>query len=315
MTNSIKLAFLVSIGPLDKFGYQHIYKPVIANLCSFATRVYLISSTRSRNGVDEMLNSFSNVVLVSNERTWLPIEENEQETYRIAKLLESVNLSIDLARSDGMDCVVLFSINQYLPEENRDNFLNDCTAMIVSNEPFRWLYKRIQLGNRLQMVDRRVPFILNLRYPAAMVIEADSLRLPNTEEYYRSTPGDFRDKSNISTVDVPQEMTPKDLEELRCFIRNYDEINPGVDPTYVWERDKWREVKKYSNKKFSTDPLSPTGKIIARNSRPDFVSQYLLKVHPANIPWYVRQGQRLKSWVERKPVFHRLKGKLKRGSK
>jgi len=135
------------------------------------------------------------------------------------------------------------------------------------------------------------------------------LRLPDSGEYYRSTLGDFRAKNVISTVDVPREMTPQDLEELRCFIRNYDEINPGVDPTFIWERDKWREVTKYSAKQFSSDPLGPTGRVIAENSRPEFVSQYLLKVHPANSPWYVKLGRSIRGRIESLPSYKRFKWK------
>jgi len=309
MPDTLKVAALVAVGPLDRYGYQHIYMPVLDNLSAFAARVYLCSSTRNRSGVDEILRRFSNVVYVSNENTWLPLDDHGQETFSLLPLMENTNKMLEIACADGMDCAVLFSINQYLPEENQRNFLDDCQSMIDNNEPFRWMYKRIQLGDRLQIVDRRVPFILNLHYPAVMVIEADSLRLPDSGEYYRSTLGDFRAKNVISTVDVPREMTPQDLEELRCFIRNYDEINPGVDPTFIWERDKWREVTKYSAKQFSSDPLGPTGRVIAENSRPEFVSQYLLKVHPANSPWYVKLGRSIRGRIESLPSYKRFKWK------
>jgi hypothetical protein len=123
--------------------------------------------------------------------------------------------------------------------------------------------------------------------------------------------GSFQDQNILTTVDVPREMTPQDLEELRCFIRNYDEINPGVDPTFVWERDKWREVTKYSAKQFSADPLSPTGQIIARNSRPDFVSQYLLRVHPANASWFTRFRRSASAHVGRLPLYKHIQRKLR----
>jgi len=308
----IKLAVLALIGPLDKFGYQHIYKPIIANISGFATKVYIISSARSRNGVDEILNLFPNVVYISDERTWLPVNENQEEVYRIMRPAENANLFLDIARSDGMDCATIFAVNQYLPEENWENYIADCADMIEKKEPFRWQYKRVQLGNRLFWTDRRIPHILNLHYPNPVKIDIDSIRLPETGGYYRSTLGDYRDKSSISTVDVPREMTPQELEDLRCFIRNYDEINPGVDPTFVWERDGWREVKKYSAKQFSTDPLSPTGQIIARNSRPDFVSQYLLKAHPENAPWHVKIGRSMKSRLDIPSLRQNVVQQLKR---
>ncbi|MBN1450071.1 MAG: hypothetical protein JW963_03575 [Anaerolineales bacterium] len=315
MLDSPRIAVLIAVGPLDRYGYQHIYMPVLDNLSAFAACIYLCSSTRNRNGVDKFLNLFPNTIYISNENTWLPVNNQGREVFSLYPLAENTNRMVEIARADGMDCVALFSINQYLPEENRKCFLEECLAMISNNEPFRWMYKRIQLGGRLFEIDRRVPFVINLHFPQRIMVEADAVRLPESGEYYRNTLGDFRDKKSISTVDVPRELTQQDLEELRCFIRNYDETNPGVDPTFIWERDKWREVTKYSAKRFSSDPLSPTGRIIARNSRPDFVSQYLLKMHPDNKPWYVRQGQRLKAWLGYKSVLRRLlRSKLTRGS-
>lgn len=307
--STLKIASLVFVGPFDRYGYQYIYKTVLANLYAFSTRVYICSSSRNRIGVDDILAQFPDLEYISDVTTWLPVDEQGNEVFRLEKLVANCNKVLDMARSDGFDCAAIFAINQYLPEYNQSHFLTECERMLTEGEPFCWMYKRIQLANRLLETDRRLPWIINLHYPDPVLIEADAIRLPVSGGYYRSMLGDFRDKSNISTVDVPREMTVRDLEEMRCFIRNYDEINPGVDPTFIWERDKSMEIAKYSVKRFSNDPLSPTGQLIASYSRPDFISQYLLSVHPDNAPWHVKIGRSIKSRVEALPLFHYLKHK------
>ena len=158
--------------------------------------------------------------------------------------------------------------------------------MLTEDRPFEWLYKRIQLGGQLFETDRRVPFIVNLRSAKRCEIVMDGIRNPVTGEIHRNELGNFREKKNVSTVDVPREMTLCELEELRCFIRNYDEINPNVNPTFDWEKDKWIEINKYTHKTFSSDPLSPTGEAIARASKPDYVSQLILRQHPQTLQKY-----------------------------
>jgi len=312
MVSSLKVALLVAVGPLDRYGYQYSYLPVLENLSAFATRIYMTSSTRSRVGIDEVLERFPNIVYKSDESTWFSLDENGNEHFSLSPLEANSNAMLDLARSDGMDCASIFSINHYLPEENQQAFINDCQNLLESGQPFHWLYKRIQLAHQLFEVDRRVPWVINLHYPEKLKIISDTLYFPESGRSYRSTLGEFQDKNFISSVDVPREMTRQDLEEMRCFIRNYDETNPGVDPTFVWERDGWREVKKYSAKQFSPDPLSPTGQIIAQNSRPDFVSQLLLKAHPENAPWHVKIGRSMKSRLDTPSLRQNIVQQLKR---
>lgn len=277
----MRIAVLCSTGPLDRYGYQHIYSPVIENLSAFATRVYLYSTTRSRENVDGLLARLSNVEYVSNEATWFDADDSGVKVFKLTKIYDNLNLALEHARRDGMDCSFTISINQYIPENTWDGLRKLCQDMLTTERPFEWFYRRSQLGNRLFHTDTRQPHLFNLQidnpYRHACY---DAIEHRHTHQRHKISRVDslsnLRAKDHIATVDCPLEMTLQDMADKMDFIRCYSDVNPEAEPNFDWNTYFPYYAKKFSSKIISQDPLDATGKTIARNSRGDFVSWVIL---------------------------------------
>ena len=273
----MKIGILCPVGPLDRYGYQHIYLPVVQSLSAFATCIYMYSTTRNRANVDSLLACFPKVEYISNEDTWFDVDSDGNEVFSNKKGESNANLILTRMREDGMDCSITICINQYVPDKARERLRQLCKDMLEAGRPFEWLYKRYQLGNRLFHTDTRVPWILNLQVDNPFLIRADSIHHRDGRERYKIEHGDFRSKDHVAIVDCPMEMTLQDLADVKNFVRCYSELNPQVNPRFDWNEYLPYYVRKFNAKIMSDEPLDPTGEAIARNSTSDFVCWILLK--------------------------------------
>ena len=296
----MKIGVNCPVGPLDRYGYQHIYLPVVENLSAFATRIYMCSTTRNRANVDSLLARFPKVEYISSEDTWFDMDSDGNEVFSNKKGEENVNLTLERMRQDGMDCGINICINQYVPERAREPLRQACKDILEAGRPFEWLYKRYQLGNRLFHTDTRLPWILNLQIDNPFVIRADSIHHRDGHERYMIEHGDFRSKDHVAIVDCPVEMTLQDLEDKMEFVSHYSELRPVTG--HLRDRDYIAYfTQKFSAKIISNERLDPTGLAIAQNSRSDFVSWIILR--------HYRQPGMIRRWIS----FLRQGVKLLRG--
>jgi hypothetical protein len=273
----MKIGIVCPIGPLDRYGYQYNHTTVLENLSTFATRVYLCSSTRNRANVDGLLARFHNVEHISNENTWFDMDESGNEIFRISKVEHNINLTLDRCRQDGMDCAIQIHINQYVPSRNMENLRRLCQDMLRAERPFEWLYKRYQLGNRIFHTETRVPWMLNLQIDNQFHVRADSLHHNDGGQKYAIEHGDYRAQNRCAIVDTQMELTLQDLEAKQNFIRCYSELNPEANPRFDWNAYFPYFMRKFNAKLISNEPLDGVGQVIAHDSRKDFVSWLLLE--------------------------------------
>jgi hypothetical protein len=273
----MKIGVLCPVGPLDRFGYQYHYLTIAENLSRFATQLYLVSTTRNRVHVDKLLTRFANVQYISDENTWLPLDDSDNEVFRLAKLLYALNYGLEKCKQDGMDCMVSIHINQYVPEPAFVPLRKALSDMLDAGRPFEWLYKRYQLGDRLFHADTRVPWILNLQVDNPFLMRADSIHHRNGLERYMLEHGDYRSKDHLAIVDMGTELSVQDLADKQNFVSCYAEMKTGVTPPFDWNTSFPSYVRKYNAKVISDDPLDATGQAIVRDSQSDRLGWLFLK--------------------------------------
>ncbi len=273
----MKIAVICPIGPLDRYGYQHIYEPVVKNLSTFATTVYIISTTRNRANVDSLLNRFSNIIYISNETTWYDLNDKGLEDFSLKRLYENIDLAIQTAKHDGMDCSLTMSVNQYIPEWARNPLKKVCQNMLEARKPFDWYYRRNQLANSLFHTDYRIPDIYNLKIDNPYHKCIDGIEHKSKNKQYKIDKGNFFFKNSVATVDCGLEMTLQDMSEKYNYVRCYSDIRPGESSQFDWEHFRLYFLNKFGSKILSNDPLDSTGEEIAQRSRSDFVSWIILQ--------------------------------------
>jgi hypothetical protein len=272
----MKIAIYCPLGPLDQFGYQYNHKVTMESFLSLADRVYLVSTSRSVYGFEDLLAMSNKIVLLSDERTWFQVDDQGREVFDAWKPC-GPNVATAQARAEGMDCIITMHINQYVPVHAVDEIKKDCADMLENERSYAWLYRRYQLANRLFHSDVRLPWILNLRLPPSFEFGIDSIKDENTGEYLPMQSGDFRFRNRSAIVDAGMELEINDLVNVRKFTRNYIELRPHMTETYNWEEYHAYYAGKFKTKSLSNDPLDEFGRRLFQNTREDFVSRVILR--------------------------------------
>jgi hypothetical protein len=273
----MNIAVVCLVGPLDRFGYQHLAPDVLDNLCAFATRVYLVSSTRNRAGFDPALARHPNLTGLSDERTWFELEPDGRERFSIAALERNAEIAHAACRRDGMDCAIHIHINQFVPARARERLRDRCRRMVERGQPFEWLYKRYQLADRLFHADTRLPWILNLRAEDVFRVRADALEHRRRPESHRIQHGRFRARNAEAIVDCPLEMTMQDLADKMNYIACYADLRPGANPRFDPAEYIAYYTRKFALKRMSDEAPDPeTGAAVAARAGEDFVSRQIL---------------------------------------
>jgi SAM-dependent methyltransferase len=267
----MQIGVVCPIGPLDRFGYQHNYRLAIGSLASLAARLYLVSSTRNRSNVEELLAEFPSI-----EGTWFDLDEQAIEVFSVPRLEANINLGRSQCVRDQMDCAIQIHVTQYIQDRNRDKLRRQCEVMLEGGLPFDWLYKKYLLGGQFFHADTRVPWILNLRVASNWEWRADSLHNLEQGSVWSIESGDYREMDHCAIVDFPMERTVQDLMEFRAFTRGYAELSPAREVRLDWDGTFSYYVGKFAAKRPSPEKLDGIGCAIAGNSRREFVSHVLL---------------------------------------
>jgi len=274
----MKIAIYCPLGPLDRFGYQYNNKITVESYCSLADRVYLVSTSRSSYGFDNLRGISDKVVLISDEQTWFKLDEQGQEVFDPWKPCRpNANIAISRARSDGMDCIINLHINQYIPAHAVKTIKQDCQHMLDTKSPYTWLYRRYQLVDRLFHTDVRLPWILNLQIPNSFEFDIDSIKNEQTGEYIPMESGNFHFWNGSAIVDSGMELQIEDLVHVRKYTRNYMDLRPDATDTYDWDEYRFFYTEKFKAKSISNDSLDAIGIKIFRNSPDEFVSHVVLQ--------------------------------------
>ena len=113
----MKIAVVCPIGPLNRYGYEHVATDCIASMADFADHVFLMQSARDKAGVETVLRANGGrVTLVSDERTWFDAKDGKEQ-FDALKVMANVDLGAELA--EGYDVAICLMVNWYVPPKNR----------------------------------------------------------------------------------------------------------------------------------------------------------------------------------------------------
>jgi len=266
------------VGPLDRYGYQYNFLPVLDSLSAFADTVYLCSTTAIHTHVDALRERYPNLRYIWDERFSFDTDDAGSEVFSITKIEDAENNGLEIMRRDGMDCALHIHINQYVQESARGHLKAMCQKMLDKGLPFEWLYKKHQVGDKLFHAETRLPWIVNLRVDANYVFRADALHHRDGSEIHRIDHADFRFMDHLAVVDCAMELTMRDQAEKTNFIRGYEELT-GVawDGNFDQETYLQYYATKFSAKVLSGERLDATGEAIAAASRDDFLAREILR--------------------------------------
>ena len=268
----MKLAVVCSAGWLDSHGYQFVCRECIGSMAEFADVVYLVQSTRNRNGVDELMQEYPNIVHIADERTWFSDYPDEREITHFGFHNRNLGIGMRTAAEDGAECIMGMHNNWYIPRRNMAALRARCENAIRDGKPLEWLYRGTQLGSVLFHVSHHVKFIVNPTHPECMehgkVADKAHKRYPPADQ--------FPELDKTMVVDVPLEMRMTDLAAVWNFSKCYGG-RVGGSLVFKWEAFKPIYRKDVSHKVPCPGPLDSIGEVIARNSQKDFVSHLVLQ--------------------------------------
>jgi len=269
----VKLAIIVPVPDLTRFGYGRIAAECIGSMARIADRVYLVSSSRNDEAACQVDCKYKNVFLSSNASTRFSRTPDGDEWFDPYKVMENCNLGMREAKRDGYDVAACLMCNQYIPEASE--FYQRCYRMLEYNTAWDWVFRMDQLGDQLFHSSVRVPFIVNLgKAQPQLRWSTDSLYTTGTVKMQR---GDYAHQDHISIVDAQLEVTREELAAKQNYIRCYHDILPKRNPVFEW--DYWFPyyVNKFRQKSPAGTVTDPAGVAIAKKSKPGFVSWQVLE--------------------------------------
>ena len=268
----MKLAIIVPVPDLTRFGYGRIAAECIGSMARIADKVCLASSTRNDAAAHEIASAYDNVRLISNESIWFARTPEGDEWFDPYKVMENCNLGMSLAKDAGYDVAACLMCNQYIPEASE--FYQLCYRVAQNNFLWSWLYRMDQLGDQLFHSSVRVPFIVNLHgFPLRW--STDALEAGGTLTTMER--GDYASQDNISVVDVQLEATREELAAKQNYIRCYHDILPKRKPVFEWGYWFPYYANKFRQKSPAGVVTDPVGVAIAAKSEPGFVSWQVLE--------------------------------------
>ncbi len=273
----MKIAVILPVGPLDRFGYQYNHDIVIENLCEFADGVFMGSTNRNRVGVDELLTHHPKLRYYADENTWFKLDQAGNEVWDVKWVMNRTNYCIDKAAEEGFDCALIIHINHYVPESNMIPLRQYCEKLVNEGAKYGWLYRKYQLANHVSKTCVRNPWIFNLRTSSIGRVGIGSFCDSSGQELARIQSGDFSDFESIAIVDAPMEQTLEDFEASRNFVRCYVEL-PGHHDKAVFEPMEFLEKyqTKFNAMKFSEGAFDQYGMKIAERTKEEFLSVYFM---------------------------------------
>jgi hypothetical protein len=271
----MSIAIICPIGPLDRWGYQHVYSPCVASMAAFADTIYMPQTTRNRAGVDELIMDYDNIVHVGNESTWFA-EIDGNEHFDLFRLRDNINRAIERAREDGHQIALCVEVNQYIPVAAREPLAALCAEVRANDQPYGWLFRRDQLAGATFHASLRRPWIWNLAFDVRIEIPDGTLY---DNQFIRHERGNWPLEDAAAIVDAANEMSAEDLRDKLTAFRFYSEFVRKRPTTFDWNYQLSYYVAKFRAKELDYAELDIYGQAIAdvAAGHPEFMSHEILR--------------------------------------
>jgi len=276
----VKIAISVAVGPLHKWGYQHVCRECLASQAEFADHVYMVQSTEDATGVRELLDEFSNITLISDPSTWhhKPSETDERMSAMRAQTMNYFtkfhmrNLAIGRAAAfdDGYKIVLSTHNNWYIPRRNISTLREYCEGFEQSGETTGNTWMMSQLHDRLFGPGVRNEGLVNLgnmRSREEVIAYYPCMKWRHIP--FEEIPGNVGD---ICMVDCSYDLLPSEYEGMQHRF-GYPEHE-----SFDWAIQRERLAGRLLRRNVVVDvPLDYWGERIAAKSGPDFMGHQILQ--------------------------------------
>jgi hypothetical protein len=241
MSDRLKIAVNIPIGSLTKYGYQYQYDLVIDNLSISFDKVYL--STTTRENFDLNLSKYSNVELVVDEGSLFKIENNK-EVFELKKLYNTLEISKNNSKKDGMDFLVQMAINTYITKNEAAKMRIYCEFLYSNNKPFGYYGKSFQIYDKVYFANTLSANIINLKHADDLYWSVDTLIYKGKK--YGWTSRSIFEKPPFSIVDIYGVLTEYDYKNRFYFYeKKFMKDDFNID---IGEYSFKKEIKKIEKK-------------------------------------------------------------------
>lgn len=212
MSDRLKIAVNIPIGSLTKYGYQYQYDLVIDNLSISFDKVYL--STTIRENFDLNLSKYSNVELIVDEGSLFKIENNK-EVFELKKLYNTLEISKNKSKKDGMDFLVQMAINTYITKNEVVKMRIYCEFLYSKNKPFGYYGKSFQVYDKVYFVNTLSANVVNLKHADDLYWDVDALIYK--EKKYGWLSRSIFESTPFSIIDIYGVLTENDYKNRFYF--------------------------------------------------------------------------------------------------
>ena len=275
MVNS-KIAIICPIGPIHKWGYQHTHPLCIASQAEFADAVYLVQSTSDRTGVDELLDTYPNITLISGPETWQHLPDSDDEHPCCQKFMSFHMRNFGIGRlaafRDGYRLIINTHANWYVPRRNIGALRTYCATFRAGGSHVGKLWRAFQLANVLFKASDCGDYLMNLDglNEAEVIQYVATLRL----KWDRMPPSHIpANVDDICVVDSSFEMTVDELGGCQTRYDDYDMYGQ----TFDWPSILPFTISKFGKYTVSNEPLDYWGGKLASRCQLGFVSYQIVK--------------------------------------
>jgi hypothetical protein len=253
LRENIKIACIVPIGSLTKFGYQYHWTAILENLADTFDKVYLITTTKENTALSVRIE---NVELIVNKTVLFDIDKDGQEIFSIYNIYAALSLGKTISKKDGFDVAINMSINMYIDKINSLKMRGYCADIIRKRKPFGYMGKAFQIDGLVTYPNTRIPAVINANYADDISYDIDIL---NYKKKRYGWQGGFRAGADFYAIDLLGPESRIDLhEKYDYYIKSYMLEWKGVRvDQFDYDLEKERLHKKISkltrNKKYILD--------------------------------------------------------------
>lgn len=279
----MKIAISVAVGPLFKWGYQHVCRECLASQVEFADRVYMVQSTEDATGVKELLDECPHITLISNPSTWHHKPGQTDEVLDVGKpnmagmtMFHMRNLGLGRAAAfeDGYRIVLSTHNNWYIPRRNAAALRHYCEDFERSGKMTGHTWMMPQLHDKLLGPAVRNEGLANL----ASMKSADEVRAyyPGMKWRHLAVNTLPENVEDICMVDCSYNLLPAEYEGMQ------HRFGYPQHETFNWPERRAQLADRLLRRNFVLNvELDYWGKLIAAKSGPDWMGYQIL--HEVNL--------------------------------
>lgn len=249
----MSIAIICPIGDVSRFGYWRVAQACLHSWHDVGD-LFLIHSSRS-----DLPFGIRAEYIRDDSTLMQQVDGAERFDHRL--VAANANRGIAAARGAGYDVAITICVNWYIEGRAAHRIFEKCRQMVIRERDVDYLYRRIQIGDRLFDSDRRSACVINIDQVRGDVVKVLVDQLQIGGQTYASDRGGFAAHNDEAYIDCEFELTVDEMREKMLDVRNYEDIlakRRGVDWAY-WQEYFTRHIGKL---KMSSDIPGRVGRRI-----------------------------------------------------